>query len=409
MVDVGQEPLYADIPKVILDPRDDVTLLSQMYMRVLNASDGQLNKATAGSALAALFEGIVYALATQRWYINNLPEAIAIEMFRFSGIRRSAGQFATGEVTVLLNNGLGGDFLMSAGTFIPAQFAAQQTLGQGIGYTTQADLRIPAGAIEGTVAVKATTLGASLNAIPYQVVVPGAQLGLPYVNTVHNRAAITGGADVEDMVTYIKRVQADLRSNGTLVTTLDFENAVVALAGGSAYAKAIPLMDANRTTPVMGNVAVFFLFNDYTVPSVTNCGDIRTQLLQQTLAGSYVHVYPMDVKPIQIDAVITVQQWSDDILTTVNDALAQYMAVGAFAPGGTLLIDELRYVIRGCSGVLGVTTVDIEGQGVNLAMPNQWTVPQLSYLYLTMVDQYGNANTLYTGIAPTIGVAQIVD
>lgn len=409
MPDVNQEPLYTDIPKVVLDPRDDSTLLEQMYMRVLNASGGKLNQVTAGSSLAALFEGIVYALATQRWYLNNLPEALAIEMFRFSGVARSAGQFARGEVTVLLSNALGNDFLMSAGTFIPASFAAQQTLGSQIGYVTTTSLKIPAGAIEGTVGIQATLLGASLNAQPFQLVVPGASIGLSYVNTVHNRLPITGGADVENMVEYLKRVQADLRSNGTLVSLSDFERAVVTLAGGSAFAKAIPLMDANKHTPVPGNVSVFYIYNDFTQPSLTDCGAVRTSLLQDTLAGSYVNVFPMEYKPLQIDLVITVEQWSNSLLDAVHKALYDYMTPGAFEPGTAVKIDELRYITRSVPGVKGVTTCHIDEKPYNMAMPNQWTIPFMSYLYLTQVDKYGNPQTLEKGYSPTQGIDLIVD
>jgi hypothetical protein len=407
MPDVYQEPLYSAIPKVVLDPRDDVTLLEQMYMRVLNASGGKLNQVTPGSSLAALFEGIVYALATQRWYLNNLPEALAIEMFRFSGVKRSAGQFAAGEVTVLLTDALGSDFLMSAGTFLPASFVSQQSLGNQVGYMTTTSLKIPAGALEGTVGVKATVLGSMMNAQPFQLVISGQQIGLTYVNTVHNRAALTGGADVELMVDYLKRVQADLRSNGTLVSTADFERRVVELAGGGAYARAIPLMNANKTTPTPGHVSVFLIYNDFTKPSLTQCGSIRTSLLQDTLAGSYVNVFPMEFMPLQIDIVITVEQWSNTILDAVYERLYSYMAPGAFEPGTAVKIDELRYITRGTEGVQGVTTCHIEEKPYNVPMPNQWTIPFMSYLYLTQVDKYGNAQTLMKGYSPTQGLEEI--
>ena len=107
--------------------------------------------------------------------------------------------------------------------------------------------------------------------------------------------------------------------------------------------------------------------------------------------------------------VANVSQFSDSLTVSVHDALANYMAVGAFEPGSTLKIDELRYVIRGVPGILGVTTVNIEGHGVNLAMPNRWTIPFMSYLYLTQVDQYGNIQTSEVGFQPTVDVGEIVD
>lgn len=403
--------LYADIPKIVLDPRDDFTVLTQMHMRVLNASNGKLNKVGAGSVLAALFEALIYAMAYQRWYLNLLPEAIAIEMMRFSGILRSAGAFAAGEVTVLLQNPRNTPVILSSGTFFPLTQNTNTVVSTAlVGYTTSHDLVIPPGDLEGTVSVVATQLGTVMNVSAYQISIAGAAVGMPYVNSITNRASITGGADLEPMYDYIRRVQVEMRSNQTLITLNDYETACKELAGAGSVPKAIGLMDAANQGNKPGNVSVFFCYNDATVPSATTCSNIRIAMQQRCFAGSYVWVKPLNPIPAQVDIVVVVDQHSSTVADDIYAAVMDYLTPGNIEPGNTVLHSEVTYVARGVKGVRSVTSVLLNMKTINLVMPNDWSFTRLDFMFISLVDRDGYAKEYQRGRGlPVEDVPGIVD
>jgi uncharacterized phage protein gp47/JayE len=405
------QQLYADIPKIELDPRDDATVLTQMYMRVLNASQGKLNKVQTGSVLAAVFEGLVYALAYQRWYLNLLPEAIAIEMMRFSGVARSAGAFAAGEVTILLNSPRSTPVLLSTGTFLPLSRSSGEIVSsQLIGYTVTKDLIIPPGNLDGTTTVQATQLGSAMNVSAFQLSIAGASIGMPYVNSVTNKLPITGGADLEPMYDYIKRVQVEMRSNETLITLSDYETATLKLAGSAAVPKAIGLMDAASMPDKVGNVSVFLCYNDSTLPSDTTCSNIRVELSKRCFAGSYVWVKPMNLVPLQIDITAVVDLHSSTTADAIFNTLTDYLTPGVLPIGGTLLLSELIYVTRGVPGVKAVTNLLSNRVAANMLMPNKWSIPRLDFMFITLVDAEGYSKLYQRGKGfPTSDVGTMVD
>lgn len=395
--------LYADIPKIELDPRDDAQLLTQMHMRVLNASGGKLNKVQSGSVLAALFEGITYALAFQRWYLNLLPEALAIEMMRFTGIKRSAGSFASGEVTVLLNATRNTPVLLSSGTFLPFTNSTNEIVtSQLVGYVTKESLVIPPGDLEGTVAVEATQLGSFMNVSAFQLAIAGSALGMPYINAISNRAPITGGADLEEMYDYIKRVQVEMRSNETLITLQDYETATKELAGAASVPKAIGLMDAANSPGKVGNVSVFLCYNDGTLPSVETCNTIRGSLAQRCFAGSYVWVKPLNPVRVQLDVTAVVNQHSDALADEIYLAMKEYLTPGNLEIGTTVLQSELTYVARGVQGVRSITSMLLNTATHNLVMPNDWSFPRLDFMFITLVDVEGFSRVYERGLGDPV-------
>ena len=403
--------LYADIPKIVLDPRDDAEMLTQMHMRVLNASGGRLNKVQSGSVTAALFEAFIYALAYQRWYLNLLPEAIAIEMMRFSGIRRSAGAFASGEVTVLLNAARSTPVQISAGTFLPLSRSTGEIISsQLVGFTTKTSLTLNPGEIEGNVAVEANLLGSDMNLAAFQLAISGSSIGMPYINSIANQLPITGGADLEPMPDYIRRVQVEMRSNDTLITLNDYETATHELGGASSVTKAIGLMDKANQPNKVGNVSVFMCYNDSTVPSETTCSNIRVSLQQRCFAGSYVWVKPMNPLPVQLDVTAVVGQQDASVADAIFAAMTEYLRPGTIEIGNTVLHSELIYVTRQVDGIRSVTSVLTNQQTYNLVMPNGWTFPRLDFMFITLVDSEGYSVVYQRGLGlPTEDMGDVND
>ncbi len=50
-----------------------------------------------------------------------------------------------------------------------------------------------------------------------------------------------------------------------------------------------------------------------------------------------------------------------------------------------------------------MTTLLVEGQAINLAMPNKNTTPELDTVTLSLVDDLGRSHTYYSGVTEGIG------
>jgi hypothetical protein len=212
---------------------------------------------------------------------------------------------------------------------------------------------------------------------------------MPYINSVSNRAPITGGADLEEMYDYIKRVQVEMRSNETLITLQDYETATKQLAGAASVPKAIGLMDAESMPGKVGNVSVFFCYNDGTLPSEATCSSIRSQLAQRCFAGSYVWVKPLNPVRVQLDVTAVVAQHSDALADEIYLAMQEYLTPGNLEIGTTILQSELTFAARSVQDVKSVTSMLINMATYNLVMPNKWSFPRLDFMFITLVDVEG--------------------
>jgi hypothetical protein len=86
-----------NIPDLILDPDDDETMLARARSVVSEVSGGKLDPVH--PTVDALLQGNVYLVAELLWYLNQLPQALAIEnLARLSDTERSAGTYAVGTI-----------------------------------------------------------------------------------------------------------------------------------------------------------------------------------------------------------------------------------------------------------------------------------------------------------------------
>jgi hypothetical protein len=371
------------VPKIVLDPRNDAELLAQAYIRVTNASGGRITANQPGSALMALLEGQTYLTAELLWYLNKLPEALALEVLRLTGITRITGSKAYGSLLVTLTNVLGNAFILSSGT----------VLGQ---YVTTQDLVIVSGGVQGSVQVEAINAGSQGNAKAYSI-----RLGsiTTYVQDVFNNAPIIGGSDLEPVEAYLDRVQRGLRLRSTLVSEEDYNIAAVELAGGQtiAVANTFPLISGDKVTKATGNVHTFLAYLDYSIPSVDTLYAIKSTMQARCYIGSSVWVSNATYFPVSLDIVVATSSLSDQIADDIYAALLKYVNPARYLIGSTLSINECEYITRGVVGVNRVTTLFINNSGLDAGMPAFYAYPLLDTVNITLVDTLGRNTTFYRG------------
>jgi uncharacterized phage protein gp47/JayE len=375
------------IPKIVLDPRNDEDLLEQAKLRTQAASGGTLADFTPSSPVSALLEGVVFPVAELLFYLNLLPEALALEVARLAGVDRSEGTKATGSLLVQLTNPLGSPFVLPNGY--------TWTL-RGYQYQATEALTIPTGALEGRVAVEAIAVGTAYNQAAYNL--STSQVGLAYVGSVYNDEAITGGSDLEPMEALLVRIQEALRRRDTLITAADFEQFAQEAMGSGSRAWCIPLLNAGRSAEdVTGAVHVMAMDSTGTPASPATCASLRGQMEPRAFAGCSLWVSPVTVEYINIRATIGVPDLSPDIAQDAYAALTASLDPSRYPLGRTVNLRRLERDLGNVDRVDEVSFMSLANQETNYAMTGKWSLPAIGTLELSMVDPDGNSVTFYFG------------
>lgn len=367
------------IPKLVLDPRNDEELLEQCKARILELTEGVVNDFRIGSPLLVLLETMILVCAETLWFLNMLPEALAIEVFRLSGISRDLGTPARGKLTFLLSASRLTPFVVYQGYSVIHQ-AADQT---STTYVTTQELIIPAGDTVGTVDAVCSTVGSVYNIQPLAIF--QSQTGLSGVQQVYNPEAFQGGTDLEPIEATIERASRVLRTRNILVSISDYEARAVELLGGRALC--VPLLSSDKVQEKPGQVHLFLCddLGEPVAPSV--CANLRSVMLPETFAASQLWVSGYEREPLNIE--VTVRSDVADIADRIYASLSSYLSPLSYPWGSTVLVQEINYQVRSTEGVDLVYGCLINGEQSSLPLGERWHCPQLGELTVNILDSLG--------------------
>ena len=364
-----------------LDPRNEATLVEYALDRVFTASGGTLNSFAASSPARALIEGQAFAGAELLYYLNQLPEAMALAYLQIAGIQRILGTSAT--VTVQFNL----TAVLTTSYNIPAGYEVSTT--GGLKFLTNTSLVISPGNIAGTVTATAAAVGSTYNVGAYTIT----RLSQPlsFLGSVTNTEAATGGTDGETVDQTKARAFAAIRRRG-LVSADDYEEETRALLGNGAVAKAIGNLAADKVTSRAGSVHVFCLNPNGELLSTAQLTTIQTALQAKSHVTIAVYTSNVDVQELTVRVVAKLpsgqnpQTLADDI----HSRLESYLTPGNLELGQTILVKELEYLVR-LSGAETVQSVilGLVGQSqlaTNLALPYAYSAAKLLDLLVELVD-----------------------
>lgn len=370
--------LELNIPKVVLDPGTEAELTELAYLSIGAASGGTINDFRPGSAIAAFVEGQTFALAELLYYMNLMPEAIAVEVFRLYGIQRSLGTFAAGELTFFLTEPAVEAFVLPAGYAVPYL----DTL-----LILQSSLVVPPSAQEATVGVIAATTGSKYNAAPFDILATNVGLGL--VQSIFNRLAFTGGTDIEPLENLLARCQAATVRRISVITKLDYETAAQDLLGIGSRATAIPNLSSDGTTFQQNSVGLFLLDASGKPASLTTCQYIGAVLKERVLLGTGVTCYPAVLVPVSVEIFINVSLVSDEVGQEVIQAIKDYLTPNRYEGGTQIRHNELMYAARNIPGVRSVDSVLIDGNAIDVQLAQEWYYPYADTVVVSMIEPSG--------------------
>lgn len=363
-----------DIPKLVLDPDNDEEMRRQAFQRIRIASNDKITDFSPGSPVAALVEGQVYAQAELSYFMNFLPEALALEVFRLGGPERSEGTKAIGELTFLLSNPISNDF------FIPVGYEISKG---DLSYRLTEPVNIPAGGLSAIATIEATEPGTAYNLPAYSI---SQGLGLTHLQSVYNVNPIGGGTDLEPLATYVRRASRAFRYRGTLVSKSDYERAAKELLPTGYTAVAIPFLSSDRLTDREGHVHLFLLDDNDKPISPALASNVKSQLEEKVPAGFRLWVSSAEVEPLELSVVLEVEEITVEAANRVYAALDAWISSSGAGMGKDIRLDDLRYECRKTEGVKRVLTALIGPSSNDKAMPNAFTQATIGGLSLDLTD-----------------------
>lgn len=364
-----------------LDPRTESALVEYALDRVYTASGGTLNSFAASSPARALIEGQAFAGAELLYYLNQLPEAMALAYLQIAGVQQILGTSATVTLTFALTAPL------STAYTVPINYEASTT--GGLKFTTNTNLVISAGNIAGTVAATAAAVGSTYNVGAYTI--NRLSQSLAFLASVTNEKAATGGTDGETVEQTKSRAFAAIRRRG-LVSADDYEEEVRALLGNGSVAKAIGNLAADKVTIRAGSVHVFCLNPDGEILSTAQLASVQTVLQAKSNLTIAVYASNVDVQDVTVRVVAKLAsgQNPQTLADAIYDKLDEYLTPGYLPLGETILVKELEYLVRLCgvetvqSVILGLVT---QSQlATNLALPYDYSAANMLDLLVELVD-----------------------
>jgi len=375
----------SDIPKLVLDPRNEEDIVEQMIARTYIASDGLLSDFTAGNAVRAIFEGQAYAQAEMLYYLNLLPEALALEVMRLAGVNRALGAKSLATLTFRLSAPLNTVFFLPLGYSVPWSTTA---------WVLQTSLTIPAGTLSATVACESAKEGTLYNVPSFAINITNP--GLNFVSSIYNADASTGGLDIESVESLVSRSNQALRYRNTLVTAEDLEEAVRIRLGFGSVAKCVPLLTASKDLYKPGHAHLFCLGAGLTVPSQALLSELQRDIRARSFIGSSIWVSSISLMPVEMGVSILVDTFDYEINQRIFDAMERYFDPSTYELGQAVVARRTSVVVGSVQGVVEVFYTgsayedDIGNQVPSLALTSPWHTPKLVLLNIGQTNKDGD-------------------
>lgn len=376
MTDISQT-----LNSIILDERDEETIVQQAHLRVFNASGGQLDDFSENNPIAALIQGQAFAASELLYKVNQLPIAVIIDFLKVIGVERRLGTKATTTLTFTLTAPLSNTFV------IPEGFEIIDVSGN-LSFLTDAALSIPPGLVSGSVTATAEANGAAYNLAAYTLT--GIPNPLTFLASVTNIEGSNGGSDAETDEEVISRGITELRVRSP-ISAADFEFIAEQELGVGSRCIAIGLLGANRFSRQLGAVHLFLLNSDGTPANSAQLTKVQEAFASRVALGSSLYVSPVELLNISGDLVARLApgREPEETADELWEAFSTYLDPTQYPTDQDIILNEVEYALRATGAIKDIQTLDLNGQPLNIPLPNQYTLPTAFSLNMSLVNEEG--------------------
>jgi hypothetical protein len=384
---INTEKLDIYLPQI--DDRSEEELVQRAYNIVAQVSNNTLNDFTDGDPLGVLIRAQAFAAAEFLYRVNKLPLSLLISFLGIVGIERKLESFAKVNLTFTLTAPRQTPYQ------IPKAFEVSSQNGQ-FRFFTDGVLTIPAGNLTGSVTATAFEPGAAYNIPAYTLI--SVKQPLAFLAGVTNLTSASGGSNAETIEEALNRGLAELRKKN-LVSAVDFEQQAELVMGAGSKAKAVGLLGPDKVTTTPGSIHLFCLDNTKNPAGVGVTTAVRNALTPNLTLGTTLYISPMEVQDVavkiygRIDNSITAETVADNLW----DIYTSYLSTSNFNSGETVFIEEVRQQLRFSSGINFIDYILLNGEPLNVQMPNVYTIAFPTSLVAELSDGQGNTFTVARG------------
>jgi hypothetical protein len=372
---------FEALPDINLDPRTESIIAEEAQLLAFNSSSGKLNDFSAGSPLRALVEAQAFCGGEVLWYLNKSIPAIALQFYKNVGVERRLGTKANVKLTFNLRQTQQIPFT------IPANFKVL-TSDNSAAFLTDESLTIPPGNVSGSVSATAEVAGSDSNVAPQTITL--ASQPLVNLQSVTNLSPAQGGSEKETINQTIQRGNEQLRLRG-LVSRADYEERAKQIVGAGSNFKVLGNVGADKESYELGSVHLFGI--DPSKNPITESQVIQLNKIMQDEIhlASTLYISPMDVEKATVDVVVVVREnfIPSEVGDRIWDNVAAYVDPSTWEAGKTLVLSELEYRVRDSEGVAQVMSVLVNGNHLNVPLPNNYTVFDISQMNLVITNKKG--------------------
>jgi hypothetical protein len=369
------------LDSVLIDPRNEEELLEQAQLRVFNSSGGQLNDFSENSPVSALLQGQAFAGSEILYYANQLPLALVIDFLKVTGTYRRLGTKAKVTLTFNLSSPQSVPFTILEG------FEVLDESGN-FSFFTDATLQIPAGLVSGSVTATAEDVGSQYNLPAYSLT--GISQPLTFLSGVTNVEPSLGGTDEESIESTIERALKALRQDN-LVSADDYENAAENILGEGSVCKAIGLLAENRATTQLGAVHLFLLNADKQPANEAQLSQVKSDLETRIQLGTSLYVSPMELLNVsgELVARLVPGKNPEEVIDELWQVFSDYLDPSTYPAGQDIILNELEYRLRVTGGIKDIESLILNGEPLNIPLPNDYTLPAAYSFYIRLASDDG--------------------
>lgn len=373
----------------LIDGENEEAIYQSALDTVVTESRGVLNDFTDGQPLGVLLRAQVFLYAELLFYANNIPEKLLLSLLTNMGITIAEGNRAVVPVTFTLTAPQPSPFV------IPAGFELRST--QGLTFYTDTALTIPPNTLQGTVSATAKEPGERYNVPAYTIV--NFTSPLTFLASVVNTQDAQGGVDAETQEEAIARGVAAIRQR-SLTSANDFSRAAEAILGSDSRCKTIGRLGADKFTHKPGAIHVFCASAQDTPSNLAQLARVKAILNDNIVLGTSLYVSPMEFFDVRVSLTVKLADDTspNEITDRLWDVYQNTLSLRNSEVGAPVIRDEVWYALRSVPGVERITDVRLNGEPLDVAMPNAWTAPSAIAMNVVVITKDGNVFDVARGV-----------
>lgn len=339
--------ILSPLPSLQLDPRNTNALLSAIQSRIYLESGGVLNDFSPASPLSALTEGQAAASSELLYYLNNLPEAYAIQWMKLLGVQRIIGATSYVEITFTKIASYGRPVYIPQGTELYTS--------AGLKFILSSDVNIGVTEFSRTAIAVSEKWGTVYNVPPRSITTIGrAIVGL---DSVINFKEAVGGEDTETVAQMKSRVFSVLRRR-SLITEEDYINEIYNIAPNLDFVEMVPSSVINDNEEAPPNQLYFVLGQDSAQVVETDVkATILNSLRRKTPLGLSLTAIDPEYVPLSVSVTVEFDSRSGSataVANSIRNLMTDQISPSNYGLGGIFDIATVYQLAGSASGVVAV-------------------------------------------------------